>query len=109
MPGSAADTVRRSRLEHGITWIVSAGNEGDVHWSGRVGDTDRDGWMGVAAGDEAHGFRLPADGLVTLQWDAWPRTTADLDLLIMSANRPPTLAVNLRCRPAPTAESPDPR
>lgn len=93
--GSPADTIRLSRAA-GLLWVVSAGNEGQSHFNGRVTDADRDGFVEIAGSSEIDGFRVAAHStaLVDLRWDAWPLTNSDLDLVVMSQPRVPTSATD---------------
>ncbi|WP_432947858.1 LamG-like jellyroll fold domain-containing protein [Kribbella sp. CA-253562] len=69
----------------GVTVIAAAGNEGDQHMSGPTADPEANGWMNIAGSSESLGFSIGAGATVTveLKWDAWPRTTDDLDLYVM--------------------------
>ncbi|MBW4717894.1 ricin-type beta-trefoil lectin domain protein [Saccharothrix obliqua] len=90
-PGSPVEVVRRSR-EAGLLWSVAAGNQARLHFGGPAADRDRDGWVEFGGTTENNGFPAPAgtSTTVALRWDAWPRTTEDLDLYVLRRNAPPT-------------------
>lgn len=90
-PGSPADVVRRSR-EAGVLWSVAAGNQARLHFGGPAVDRNRNGWVEFGGTTENNGFPAPAgtSTTVALRWDAWPRTTQDLDLYVLRRNAPPS-------------------
>jgi subtilisin family serine protease len=61
----------------GITWVTSAGNGADDHWSGTFNDPDDDGWHNFSGEDELLSFIVPADlgieyGIdAYLKWNDW--------------------------------------
>ncbi|GAB3426267.1 LamG-like jellyroll fold domain-containing protein [Flindersiella endophytica] len=75
----------------GVTVIAAAGNEANKHMSGVTADNDGNTWMEIAGSTENLGFSVGGGRSVTveLKWDAWPRTTQDLDLYIMDEARKP--------------------
>ncbi|MBW4720716.1 ricin-type beta-trefoil lectin domain protein [Saccharothrix obliqua] len=90
--GSPADVVRRSR-EAGLLWSVAAGNQARLHYGGPAVSKDGDKWVEFAGlSAENNGFTVDAHSTATvgLRWDAWPTTTGDLDLYVMSQPHPPT-------------------
>jgi len=83
--------------ENGTTWVCSAGNEADGHWSGSFNDPDNDGWHNFNGDDEILQFHVPANygrdyGVeAILKWNDWgsydPQTgysgaTQDYDLYL---------------------------
>jgi hypothetical protein len=79
-----AGVVRRSR-QAGILWSVSAGNEAQTHWSGTVRDTTpKNQLLDIAPNDDSQGVAIGAGSIafISLQWDAWPLTHGDLDLIV---------------------------
>jgi hypothetical protein len=89
--GTPAATVAWLRT-NGIVVVAAAGNEGDKHMTGRTADPDGNGWMNIAGAAENQGFTLGPGPQVTieLKWDAWSRTTEDLDLYVMDTPAKPT-------------------
>jgi subtilisin family serine protease len=81
--GVINDHVRRA-LDAGIEWVVSAGNQAEVHWAAPFSDNDSDGWHNYAPGDEGNSVWLEAgEGLtVFLNWDDWFGSDQDYDLYI---------------------------
>ena len=62
---------------YGVTWVTSAGNSADDHWSGTWNDPDNDGWHNFSGEDEILGFTATA-ALATeygidayLKWNDW--------------------------------------
>ncbi|MEV4316753.1 S8 family serine peptidase [Actinocrispum sp. NPDC049592] len=88
---SPATTVAWLR-ENGIVVVAAAGNEADKHMTGPTADPDGNGWINVSGSSEAQGFTVGAGATVTLElkWDAWPRTTDDLDLYVMDIQAKPS-------------------
>jgi subtilase family protein len=89
---TTAGVVKRSRLA-GVLWAVSAGNQADVHYSSTVRDTTGpngrpDGFVEINGTTQNQGFAIAPGSsvLVSMQWDAWPRTTGDLDLIVTDQN-----------------------
>ncbi len=81
--GTSGDAVRTSRLANTL-WTVSAGNEGDGHYS--FTGTTRNAVDSVLFGpnDPLFVITLPAFGQMTIEakWDAWPLTNQDYDLFL---------------------------
>jgi subtilisin family serine protease len=63
--------------QYGVTWVTSAGNAADDHWSGTWNDPDNDGWHNFSGEDEILSFIVPADlgieyGIdAYLKWNDW--------------------------------------
>jgi hypothetical protein len=61
----------------GITWVASAGNAANDHWSGTFSDPDGDGWHNFSGEDELLQFYVPVDlGIehgvnAELKWNDW--------------------------------------
>ncbi|MBI3688955.1 MAG: S8 family serine peptidase [Actinobacteria bacterium] len=81
------DGVLRASRQAGLLWSVSAGNTATTHWRGTVEDPNRDRWVQISGGYELEPFWVPAGGTasVALQWDAWPKSNGDLDLVVMDS------------------------
>lgn len=87
-----AGVVKRSR-QAGILWSVSAGNQALVHFGGTVRDVTGapgnkpDGFVELTGTDQNQGFAVAPGGaaFISLQWDAWPTTRHDLDLIVTDA------------------------
>ncbi len=73
---------------NGILFVVSAGNGGDSHWEGNFFDPDANDIHDFAVGDETIEFRAQAGDVVTviLNWDDWPISVQDYDLVIFDKN-----------------------
>jgi hypothetical protein len=90
-PGSPADVVRRTS-QAGIFWSVAAGNLANSHYTGKA-TTDGNGFVtfgGSASEGTAVTLAGGAQATFGLRWDAWPKTTEELDLYVMSSPQPPT-------------------
>lgn len=89
-PGGPQDVVKQAR-QAGILWIAAAGNQAQLHLSGNAVDANGDGYVDLSGGAENDGFVLRAGGKATvaLRWDAWPTTSQDLDVFVMSALHAP--------------------
>jgi hypothetical protein len=82
-PGRAAEVVRRTRLQYGLLWVISAGNSADAHYNVSAGDSDGDGYVEITPQfPGASEFFLmevapttipsqPSTGSVDIRWDAW--------------------------------------
>ncbi|MFI9380089.1 ricin-type beta-trefoil lectin domain protein [Kutzneria sp. NPDC052558] len=90
-PGSPADVVRASR-QAGIVWSVAAGNLAQDHFAGNATDANGDGFVEFNGTTQNNGFSLEAgrSATVGLRWDAWPKSTDDLDVYVMKSNHAPT-------------------
>lgn len=90
---SLASQVKQS----GITWVTSAGNEAQRHWSGTFNDPDGDGWHNFSGDDEILEFFVDAETATEegvyaiLKWYDWGTyddnngfsgTTQDYDLYL---------------------------
>ncbi len=70
----------------GITWFNSAGNYAGAgstvggYWRGSWNDSDGDGWLDFAAGDELLSFGC--DFLFGLRWNDWGSSRTDYDAYI---------------------------
>src|SRR5262249_30841560 len=61
------DAVVDDAVAKGMTWFNSAGNTGaDGYWRGQWRDTDGDGWLDFAPGDETMGFTC--ESIAGLRW-----------------------------------------
>ncbi|MCK4579828.1 MAG: S8 family serine peptidase, partial [Dehalococcoidia bacterium] len=73
-------------VNSGILWVNSAGNSATGgHWEGAWQDTDGDGWLDFAPGDEENTLYLEGGQTIGLlfTWDAWPATDQDYDLYLV--------------------------
>jgi hypothetical protein len=69
----------------GITFVNSAGNFGDRHWSGNWTDADGDGWLEFSSGSETQQFTVNAGERIelALRWaDSWQAACNDYDLFL---------------------------
>jgi hypothetical protein len=83
--GIIADSVAQA-VNNGILWVNSAGNSATAgHWEGAWQDTDGDGWLDFASGDEENALYLESGQTIGLlfTWDAWPATNQDYDLYLV--------------------------
>ena len=82
-----AQAVNNAR-NNGILFVVSAGNGADSHWQGNFFDPDANNNHNFAVGDETIQFRAQAGDVVTviLNWDDWPISVQDYDLVILDKN-----------------------
>ncbi|MFD9737590.1 ricin-type beta-trefoil lectin domain protein [Umezawaea sp. NPDC059074] len=89
--GSPADVVRQAR-QAGVLWSVAAGNLALNHFSGTAADGNGDGFVEFSGTAQNNGFNLGAGKTATvgLRWDAWPKSTEDLDVYVMKAAKAPT-------------------
>ncbi|GEM_PF-2131031 len=80
----AVDNARNN----GILFVVAAGNGADSHWEGNFFDPDANDFHNFAIDDETIQFRAQAGDIVTviLNWDDWPISVQDYDLLIFDRN-----------------------
>ena len=79
-PGTPEAVVADAQSD-GIVWVNAAGNSAGGHWAGAFSDPDGDGEM--VAGTVAVGAGRST--CIELDWDAWPETTVDFDLYLVSA------------------------
>lgn len=88
---SPADVVRKSK-QAGVLWSVAAGNLADHHFAGNAVDVNGDSWVEFSGTAQNNGFNARPHQKITvgLRWDAWARSTEDLDVYVMKAQRPPT-------------------
>ncbi|MEO6088624.1 MAG: S8 family serine peptidase, partial [Umezawaea sp.] len=89
--GSPPDVVRKTR-EAGVFWSIAAGNLAPRHFSGKAVDANADKFVEFSGTAQNNGINLAGGAVATvgLRWDAWPRTTEDLDVYVMSSAQPPT-------------------
>lgn len=69
----------------GITFVNSAGNFGDRHWSGNWLDADADGWLEFSGGSETQRLTVNAGDRIelALRWaDSWQAACNDYDLYL---------------------------
>jgi len=96
--GTDAGAIRKSRVEDGVLWVAAAGNQGQRHFNftspGRqaqycAGATIGDSLQN-AGNDQFYRVTVPnSSGFVaTLRWDAWPVTSEDFDLFLLSTTTP---------------------
>ncbi|MGH9921564.1 MAG: S8 family peptidase, partial [Nitrososphaerales archaeon] len=85
---SAISQAVDSARNNGILFVVAAGNGADSHWEGNFFDPDANDFHNFAVGDETIQFRAQAGDVVTviLNWDDWPISVQDYDLLIFDRN-----------------------
>lgn len=72
-----------SLVEQGILWVVSAGNEAQLHYLGEFTDQDGDGFHEFARGDETLGIESQGPTKIFLNWDDWREGRQDLDLYLL--------------------------
>jgi hypothetical protein len=82
--GPVNDIVDQA-INHGITWVNSAGNEARAHWSGHFYDPDGDGFVNFSGTDETNNFDIyEGDKVVAgMIWDdPWGASCNDYDLYV---------------------------
>jgi hypothetical protein len=82
--GPVNDIVNQA-VNHGITWVNSAGNEARAHWSGHFYDPDGDGFANFSGTDETNDFYTPEDEevIIGMIWDdPWDASYNDYDLYV---------------------------
>ena len=87
------DTLVDYAASKGITWINSAGNEGDrQYWRGSWVDTDGDGWLEFGSGDESLGVSTSDSGgcidILGFRWSDWGAAAdrTDYDVYLYNGN-----------------------
>jgi subtilisin family serine protease len=82
-PGTP-DAVVADAHAHGVLWVNAAGNEVQHHWRGTFTDTDGDGLLDFAPGENANFVSVPPGGSVCafLRWYEWPHARHDYDLAL---------------------------
>jgi hypothetical protein len=65
----------------GALFVAAAGNSGETSWMGAPTDTDADGWIEFAAGDEANAIDLEADQEIAVAV-RWADAASDYDVSI---------------------------
>jgi len=85
---SAISQAVNDARNNGILFVVAAGNGADSHWEGNFFDPDANDIHNFDVGDETIQFRAQAGDVVTviLNWDDWPISVQDYDLLIFDKN-----------------------
>jgi len=84
-PGGTIYTILNQAVAAGALWVNSAGNAGTDGWVGPWVDSDSDGLLDFAPGDEGNTFPLSAGDsiLVTMRWnDPWGASANDYDLYL---------------------------
>ncbi len=88
--GTAIEIMERAP-QAGIPFVTSAGNEADRHWMGPFVDSDGDGFLDFAPGDESNAFAGAAGDtvLIVMNWDFgnWFASSQDFDLLLLDAQQ----------------------
>ncbi|MEA3462447.1 MAG: S8 family serine peptidase, partial [Bacteroidota bacterium] len=82
--GPVNDIVNQA-VNHGITWVNSAGNEAQAHWSGDFYDPDGDGFANFSGTDETNDFSTLEDEevIIGMIWDdPWGASCNDYDLYV---------------------------
>jgi hypothetical protein len=82
--GPVNDIVNQA-VNHGITWVNSAGNEAQAHWSGHFYDPDGDGFANFSGTDETNNFETDEDEevIIGMIWDdPWGSSNNDYDLYV---------------------------
>lgn len=88
------DALADYATARGITWFNSAGNEGeDQYWRGQWTDTNGNGWLEFAPGDETLDIVKPLACTVTLlgvRWNDWgvSASRTNYDAFIFSGDTP---------------------
>ena len=89
-PSSAYGAVNQA-IAAGALWVNAAGNSGDAGWTGAWTDTNANGWLEFANGDERNTVTLAAgdDITVAIRWaDPWGASSNDYDLTLYSGSTP---------------------
>lgn len=84
--------VEKTTQEHGILWLVSAGNEADAHWAGNGANVHANGLLRTTPdGGNAVVIKARSSALwLFLRWDDWgtdpsrPAANEDLDLFVFT-------------------------
>ena len=82
--GPVNDIVNQA-VNHGITWVNSAGNEAQAHWSGHFYDSDGDGFANFSGTDETNDFSTyeGEEVIIGMIWDdLWGASYNDYDLYV---------------------------
>ena len=95
------DAVVDDAVSRGMAWFNAAGNHASSsgtsdggYWRGTFIDTDVDGWLEFAPGDEALGFFC--GGIQGFRWSDWqPSGRSDYDILITDFNTGVTVATSV--------------
>jgi subtilisin family serine protease len=86
---SVAHAIQDAR-QHGILFVDAAGNSAQDHWSGTFADTDKDHYadldgVGYANEDDLVRVGHNSGASVTLQWDQWPTSNLDVELVLFES------------------------
>ena len=82
--GPVNDIVNQA-VNHGITWVNSAGNEAQAHWGGDFYDSDGDGFANFSGTDETNDFPTyeGKEVAIAMIWDdPWGASCNDYDLYV---------------------------
>jgi hypothetical protein len=82
--GPLCDLADAARAK-GMVWFAAAGNEADgAMWRGPWQDSNGDGWLEFAPGQQLNAFAGQGGSTVSIEldWDAYPHTAIDLDLYL---------------------------
>ena len=88
--GKPCEFVKKAR-NNGLLWVASAGNEADHSmWIGPWQDSDGDGWLDFGGKNYATLVAQKGDSVsVELDWDDYPHSAIDLDLVVCSGGSGP--------------------
>ncbi|HET9516690.1 MAG TPA: S8 family serine peptidase [Actinoplanes sp.] len=102
---STYEGVVKQATRRGMLLVASAGNYGQVHWTGGTVDSDSDWWLEFGGGDELNDFTLAAGATayIWLKWDEWPGTTNDYDLFLFANGQQVTKSASTQSAAAPGA------
>jgi hypothetical protein len=81
-------SVIDTAVQSGALWVNSAGNSGDLGWTGPWADTNDNGWLEFSGADEANSITLAAGQSVDIavRWsDPWGDSANDYDLYLFPA------------------------
>ncbi len=102
---SQSRIVDRMVRDHGVLWVVAAGNEGQKHWVGDAKDANGNGLVDNPGGrfGDAIPVQIAADGgRVLVNWEDWggdptrPSARQDLDAYLVAAKADGTPVVVAR-------------
>jgi len=82
-PGTAEGIVANA-VASGITWVNSAGNQAQRHWSGTFLAAPGGSWQQFAPGVDRQTFQVPYPNEICayLKWDEWSGVLSDYDLFL---------------------------
>ncbi len=81
-------SVIDAAVKGGALWVNAAGNSGDLGWAGPWTDTNDNGWLEFAGGDEANTLTIEGGETVdiAIRWsDPWGASANDYDLYLYPA------------------------